>query len=114
MQAGSHRPMPPAPPVPVIVDAVRTPVGRYNGILRDVRPDDLAAHVIRELVRRSGIDPSLIEDVIFGAANLNLKIAEVPINYASRRYGETQISRFRHGWLLLRMVVFAFRKFKAF
>ncbi|MDQ7843068.1 MAG: thiolase family protein [Armatimonadota bacterium] len=53
----------------VIIDAVRTPVGRYNGILRDVRPDDLAAHVIRELVRRTGIDPRRIEDVIFGAAN---------------------------------------------
>ena len=54
---------------PVIIDAVRTPVGRYNGILRDVRPDDLAAHVIRELIRRTGIDPRKIEDVIFGAAN---------------------------------------------
>jgi 3-oxoadipyl-CoA thiolase len=48
---------------------VRTPVGRYNGVLRDVRPDDLAAHVIRELIRRTGIDPRRIEDVIFGAAN---------------------------------------------
>jgi 3-oxoadipyl-CoA thiolase len=55
--------------VPVIVDAVRTPVGRYNGVLREVRPDDLAAHVIRELIRRTGVDPNLIEDVIFGAAN---------------------------------------------
>jgi 3-oxoadipyl-CoA thiolase len=54
---------------PVIIDAVRTPIGRYNGILRDVRPDDLAAHVIRELVRRTGLDPNLIEDVILGAAN---------------------------------------------
>ena len=54
---------------PVIIDAVRTPVGRYNGILRDVRPDDLAAHVIRALIRRTGIDPRKIEDVIFGAAN---------------------------------------------
>src|SRR5574341_2417581 len=53
----------------VIVDAVRTPVGRYGGVLRDVRPDDLAAHVIRELIRRTGIDPNLVEDVIFGAAN---------------------------------------------
>ncbi|HEU5297861.1 MAG TPA: thiolase family protein [bacterium] len=53
----------------VVVDAVRTPVGRYNGILRDVRPDDLAAHVIRELIRRTGIDPNTIEDVIFGAGN---------------------------------------------
>jgi 3-oxoadipyl-CoA thiolase len=56
-------------PTPVIVDAVRTPVGRYNGVLREVRPDDLAAHVIRELIRRTGVDPNLIEDVIFGAAN---------------------------------------------
>ncbi len=53
----------------VIIDAVRTPVGRYNGALREVRPDDLAAHVIRELIRRTGIDPNAIEDVIFGAAN---------------------------------------------
>lgn len=53
----------------VVVDAVRTPVGRYNGTLRDVRPDDLAAHVIRELIRRTGIDPNTIEDVIFGAGN---------------------------------------------
>src|SRR2546427_12068423 len=53
----------------VIVDAVRTPVGRYNGVLRDVRPDDLAAHVIKELIRRTGIDPNQIEDVIFGASN---------------------------------------------
>lgn len=54
---------------PVIIDAVRTPVGRYNGVLRDVRPDDLAAHVIRQLIRRTGIDPHRVEDVIFGAAN---------------------------------------------
>src|SRR5207247_11321143 len=53
----------------VIVDAVRTPVGRYNGVLRDVRPDDLAAHVIKELIRRTGLDPNQIEDVIFGASN---------------------------------------------
>jgi 3-oxoadipyl-CoA thiolase len=56
-------------PDAVIVDAVRTPVGRYSGVLRDVRPDDLAAHVIRELIRRTRIDPNLIEDVIFGAGN---------------------------------------------
>src|SRR2546427_6562268 len=53
----------------VIVDAVRTPVGRYGGVLRDVRPDDLAAHVIKELIRRTGLDPNEIEDVIFGASN---------------------------------------------
>src|SRR5713226_283349 len=53
----------------LIIDAVRTPVGRYGRVLREVRPDDLAAHVIRELIRRTRIDPNLIEDVIFGAAN---------------------------------------------
>ncbi|MFV2118813.1 thiolase family protein, partial [Streptomyces sp. Act-28] len=53
-----------------IVDAVRTPFGRYNGGLAAVRPDDLAAHVIRELLARSPeLDPSLIEDVYFGNAN---------------------------------------------
>jgi SAM-dependent methyltransferase len=59
-------------------------------------------------------DPFGDFDLIFGAAKLNLKVVEVPVRYASRRYGETQISRFRHGWLLLRMVLFAFRKLKAF
>lgn len=41
----------------VILSAVRTPFGRYNGILKDVRPDDLAALVIREVVERAGVDP---------------------------------------------------------
>ncbi|WP_343999370.1 thiolase family protein [Streptomyces thermocarboxydovorans] len=53
-----------------IVDAVRTPIGRYNGALAAVRPDDLAAHVIRELLARTpGLDPSRVEDVCFGNAN---------------------------------------------
>jgi 3-oxoadipyl-CoA thiolase len=52
-----------------IVEAVRTPIGRYGGALAGVRPDDLAALVIRAVVDRSGIDPSLIEDVILGCAN---------------------------------------------
>lgn len=59
-------------------------------------------------------DPFGDFDLIFGASKLNLKVVEIPVRYASRTYGETQISRFRHGWLLLRMVVFAFRKLKAF
>ena len=58
-------------------------------------------------------DPFGDFDLIFGASKLNLKTAEVPIRYAARAYGETQISRFQHGWLLLRMVVFAFKKLKA-
>ncbi|GHK02187.1 acetyl-CoA acetyltransferase [Streptomyces sp. Y2F8-2] len=53
-----------------IVDAVRTPIGRYNGGLAGVRPDDLAAHAIRELLGRTpDLDPSRIEDVYFGNAN---------------------------------------------
>src|SRR5205085_9960265 len=53
----------------VIVDAVRTPVGRYGGALKHVRPDDLAALVIRTLVERNALDPALVEDVILGCAN---------------------------------------------
>ena len=52
-----------------IIDAVRTPVGRYGGALATVRPDDLAALVIRAIVDRTKIDPGLVEDVILGCAN---------------------------------------------
>lgn len=58
-------------------------------------------------------DPFGDFDLIFGAVKLNLKVVEVPIRYQPRVYGKTQISRFRHGLLLLRMVAFAFRKLKA-
>jgi len=53
----------------VVIDAVRTPVGRYGGCLASVRPDDLAALVMRALLDRTKIDPALIEDVYFGCAN---------------------------------------------
>jgi len=55
--------------IPVIVDGLRTPFGRYGGALRDVRPDDMAAHVIRALIDRTGLDPASVDDVILGAAN---------------------------------------------
>lgn len=58
-------------------------------------------------------DPFGDFDLIFGAAKLNLKIVEIPVRYRARTYGSTQISRFRHGLLLLRMVIVAFRKLKA-
>jgi len=58
-------------------------------------------------------DPFGDFELIFGATKLNLKVVEVPVRYASRIYGETQISRFSHGMLLLRMVAFAYRKLKA-
>jgi 3-oxoadipyl-CoA thiolase len=53
----------------VIVAAVRTPIGRYKGALKKVRPDDLGAHVIKALVERTGINPELIDDVVMGCAN---------------------------------------------
>jgi len=53
----------------VIVDAVRTPVGKYGGMLRDVRPDDLSAIVIKALLERTKIDPAIIQDVLWGCAN---------------------------------------------
>jgi hypothetical protein len=57
-------------------------------------------------------DPFGDFDLLFGAAKLNLKIIEVPIRYRARIYGETNISRWRHGLLLLRMVLFAARRIK--
>jgi glycosyltransferase involved in cell wall biosynthesis len=58
-------------------------------------------------------DPFGDFDLLFGASKLGLKIVEVPIRYGNRAYGETQISRFRHGVMLLRMVLFAFLRVKA-
>ncbi len=57
-------------------------------------------------------DPFGDFDLLFGAAKLNLKIVELPVRYYARTYGETNIQRWRHGWLLLRMVLFAMRKMK--
>jgi 3-oxoadipyl-CoA thiolase len=78
-----------------IVEAVRTPVGRYGGALAGVRPDDLAATVIQGLVARSGIDPAKIDDVILGCANqagednrniarMALLIAGLPVEVAGQ------------------------------
>ena len=57
-------------------------------------------------------DPFGDFDLLFGAARLNLRIVDVAVRYHERRYGQTNISRFRHGWLLLRMSGFAARKLK--
>jgi acetyl-CoA acetyltransferase family protein len=53
----------------VIVDALRTPMGRYGGALASVRPDDLGSYAIRALVARTGVDPAAVDDVFWGAAN---------------------------------------------
>src|SRR5213083_215745 len=53
-----------------VIDAIRTPIGKYGGGLSSIRPDDLLAHVVRQLlVRNPGIDPATIEDLIAGDAN---------------------------------------------
>jgi len=56
-------------PEAVIVEAVRTPIGRHGGVLKDVRPDDLAALVLRELLQRARVDPAQVEEVYLGCAN---------------------------------------------
>ena len=53
----------------VIIDAVRTPIGALGGGLASIRPDDLAVHVIRALLNRTGLDPAAVEEVYFGCAN---------------------------------------------
>ena len=56
-------------PKAAILSAVRTPIGRYGGALSSIRPDDMAALVIKAAVDRAGIDPAKIDDIYFGAAN---------------------------------------------
>ena len=79
----------------VLLSAARTPIGRYNGILKDVRPDDLAALAIREAVTRAGVAPDEVEDVILGCANqagednrnvarMSLLLAGLPITVAGQ------------------------------
>jgi 3-oxoadipyl-CoA thiolase len=79
----------------VIISAVRTPIGRYGGVLKNVRPDDLGALAISEAVLRASIDPTSIEDVIFGCANqsgednrdvarMSLLLAGLPIEVAGQ------------------------------
>ncbi len=53
----------------VIIDAIRTPIGALGGILSSVRPDDMAALVIKEIVQRNKLDPALVEEVFLGCAN---------------------------------------------
>ena len=56
-------------PTPVIIDAIRTPIGALGGALAPIRPDDLAAHVLKAIITRNKLDPSLIEEVYMGCAN---------------------------------------------
>jgi SAM-dependent methyltransferase/GT2 family glycosyltransferase len=70
------------------------------------------AKIVRGRAYFGDFDPFGDFDLLFGAARAGMKIVEVPVRYRARTYGETKISRFRHGFLLLRMTVLAFRKFK--
>src|SRR3989337_352602 len=56
-------------PEAVIIDAIRTPIGALGGVLASVRPDDLAAHILKALIDRTGIDPGIVEEVYLGCAN---------------------------------------------
>ncbi len=56
-------------PEAVIISAVRTPIGRHGGILKSVRPDDMAALVLAEVVKRANVDPASVEEVYMGCAN---------------------------------------------
>jgi acetyl-CoA acyltransferase len=66
-------------PTAVIVDAIRTPLGRRNGSLKDVHPVDLAAHTLKALIERNDFDPALVEDVIMGCV---MQVGEQGINIA--------------------------------
>ena len=79
----------------VIIDGVRTPIGRHAGALSDVRPDDLAALVIREIVSRTGVDPNEVEEVYFGCAN-QMCIRDSP--WPSRRGRPAAGGPSRHLW----------------
>jgi acetyl-CoA acetyltransferase family protein len=68
-------------PRAVIVEGVRTPIGRRNGKLAGVRPDDLAAHVLGALVERAGVDPAVVEDVILGCVD---QVGEQALNIARK------------------------------
>jgi hypothetical protein len=69
-------------------------------------------HIVSNRHYFGEFDPFGDFDLLFGAAKLNLKIIEVIVRYKDREYGSTQISRFRHGWLLIKMSFFAATKIK--
>ena len=97
---------------------------RVRAELDELDPDQVEAYQLaigssspgamlraRGLLTRDG-DPTVGAYLLFGAARLSLGIVDVAVRYHARQHGVTNISRFRHGWLLLRMSVFAARKLK--
>ena len=97
-----------------IIDAIRTPFGNFGGTLQDVRTDDLGAIPIRELVKRTGIDASKIDDVILGCANqagednrnvarMSLLLAGLPFTVPGETVNQQVVRTFalHYGCLLL-------------
>ena len=74
----------------VVVEAVRTPIGKYGGVLKSVRPDDLGALVLKEVLQRSKIDPTSVDDVYFGCSNQagedNRNVARMAVLLAGMPY----------------------------
>ena len=81
----------------VILSGVRTPIGRYGGVLAGERPDDLAALAIAEAVARSGVDANEIEDVYFGCANQAGEDNRNVARMAALLAGPAAVGRRRHG-----------------
>ena len=83
-----------ARPRAVIVDALRTPIGRHGGALASVRPDDLAALVIQSIVERTGVDPALIDDVISAPEGIRIagsrEDASLPVNEQLRNLADVR------------------------
>ena len=75
----------------VIVQAVRTPVGKRNGGLSEVQPADLSAHVLKALAERSGIDPAVVEDVVWGCVGqVGEQASTSPGTLSSARAGRSR------------------------
>jgi hypothetical protein len=70
--------------------------------------------LLRRIVEFGDFDPFGDFNLLFGSALLDLKIRDIPVRYRDRIYGETNISRFRHGWILLKMTEFGVRKIRCF
>jgi hypothetical protein len=68
--------------------------------------------LVKRLVELGDFDPFGDFNLLFGSTLLGLRIRDIPVRYQNRSYGQTNISRFRHGWLLLRMTIFGLRKIR--
>src|SRR3989442_13006285 len=102
------RPMPEA----VIVEAVRTPMGRHRGALKDVRPDDLAALGVREVVRRAVVDAALVEEVYLGCANQAGEDNRNVARMAALLAGDRKSTRLNSSHVRISYAVFCLKKKK--